>query len=60
MRMIKVTAREQASTDVTLSTLLAALPDALAALERLMGCGNPYTGDSISAQHLVAMLIGSR
>ena len=32
---------EQASIDVTLNTLLAALPDALAALERLMACGNP-------------------
>ena len=36
-----MTAREQASIDATLNTLLAALPDALAALERLMGCGNP-------------------
>jgi hypothetical protein len=36
-----VTAREQASIDVTLNSLLAALPDALAALERLMVCGNP-------------------
>ena len=60
MSRLKVTAGEQASIDVTLSTLLAALPDALAALERLLGCGNPYTGDSISAQHLVAMQTGSR
>lgn len=37
----RVTAGEQASIDVTLNTLLAALPDALAALERLMGCGHP-------------------
>ena len=37
----RVTAGEKASIDVTLNTLLAALPDALAALERLMGCGNP-------------------
>jgi hypothetical protein len=40
-RALRVPGSEQASIDVTLNTLLAALPDALAALERLMGCGNP-------------------